>query len=135
MVTRSAAAAADTTIRVPRETERPLNDHYAVLVHALRRAVLESDAHTDPSLRSAVEGRAAVLGGRTDGAPGEVPATLQEYVDAVARCAWKVTDADVAALRRAGYSEDAIFEITVSAALGAAAGRLERAYAALRGEV
>lgn len=112
-----------------------MNDDYARLVHALRGAVLESQAHTDRSLRSAVEARAAALGGRPDGGPGEVPAPLQAYVDAVARCAWSVTDADVAGLRRAGYSEDEIFEITVSAALGAATGRLERAYAALRAEV
>ena len=40
----------------------------------------------------------------------------------------------LAALQRAGSSEDAIFEITVSAALGAALGRLERGLTALRGE-
>lgn len=112
-----------------------MKDDYARLVRALRSAVLESHARTDPALRSAVEARAAALGGRGGGARMEVPAQLQGYVDTVARSAWKVTDADVAALRRAGYSEDEIFEITVSAALGAATGRLERAYAALRGEV
>jgi hypothetical protein len=41
----------------------------------------------------------------------------------------------VASLRRAGYSEDAIFEITSSAALGAALGRLERGMAALQGGI
>jgi len=52
----------------------------------------------------------------------------------VARHAYKLTDDDLAALQRAGSSEDAIFEITVSAALGAALGRLECGLAALRGE-
>jgi hypothetical protein len=37
-------------------------------------------------------------------------------------------------LRRAGYSEDAIFEITVSAALGAGMIRLERGLAAMKGD-
>ena len=59
---------------------------------------------------------------------------LGRYVDMVARHAYKLTDDDLAALQRAGSSEDAIFEITVSAALGAALGRLERGLAALRGE-
>jgi alkylhydroperoxidase/carboxymuconolactone decarboxylase family protein YurZ len=40
----------------------------------------------------------------------------------------------VAALRAAGYSEDAIFEIVASVAVGAGLGRLERGLAALRGE-
>src|SRR5205814_2910761 len=44
------------------------------------------------------------------------------------------TDEDLAALQRAGTSDDALFEVTVSAALGAALGRLERGLAALRGE-
>jgi alkylhydroperoxidase family enzyme len=50
----------------------------------------------------------------------------------VAKHAYKVTDADVEALRHAGYSEDAIFEITLSAALGAGLARLERGIEALR---
>jgi alkylhydroperoxidase family enzyme len=45
-------------------------------------------------------------------------------VEKVARHAYKVTDADVDGLREAGYSEDAIFEVTLAAALGAAHARL-----------
>jgi len=45
-----------------------------------------------------------------------------------------VTDADVAGLKDAGYSDDAIFEITVAASVGAAMHRLQRGMAALRGE-
>jgi alkylhydroperoxidase family enzyme len=42
-------------------------------------------------------------------------------------------DEDVAALKHAGLSENAIFEATASAALGAALARLERGLAALGG--
>ena len=112
-----------------------MSGRYDALVRAFRRAVLESEAHTDPTLRAAVESRAAALGGRPGETAPDLPAPLRHYVDTVARHAWKVTDADVDALRRAGYSEDAIFEITASAAMGASLGRLERAYAALRREV
>jgi hypothetical protein len=45
-----------------------------------------------------------------------------------------VTDADVAALQRDGHSDDALFEITVAAAVGAALLRLERGMEALRGQ-
>ena len=56
----------------------------------------------------------------------DMPAALRPYVEKVARHAYKVTDEDVEALKAAGYSEDAIFEVTASAALGAALMRLER---------
>jgi alkylhydroperoxidase family enzyme len=52
----------------------------------------------------------------------------------VALHAYKTTDADIEKLLQAGYSEDAIFEITLSAALGAGRARLERGLAALKGE-
>jgi alkylhydroperoxidase/carboxymuconolactone decarboxylase family protein YurZ len=44
----------------------------------------------------------------------------------------KYTDEDIAGLHQAGYSEDEIFEITLSAALGAGLARLERGFAALK---
>jgi hypothetical protein len=40
----------------------------------------------------------------------------------------------VQALQRSGHSDDALFEITVAAAVGAALHRLDRGLAALRGE-
>jgi len=52
----------------------------------------------------------------------------------VALHAYKVTDEDLAALKRAGNSDDVLFEATVSAALGAALGRWSAGSAALRGE-
>ena len=55
-------------------------------------------------------------------------------MDNVALHAYTVTDGDIAALQRSGSSDDALFEVTVAAALGAALGRLERGLAALRGE-
>jgi hypothetical protein len=61
----------------------------------------------------------------------ELPGELRPYVAKVANHAYRVTDEDVEALKKAGYSEDAIFEITVSTALGAAILRLERGLIAL----
>jgi alkylhydroperoxidase family enzyme len=48
------------------------------------------------------------------------------YLDKVGRHAYKVTDADVQALKDAGYSDDEIFEQTVAAAVGAGLYRLEK---------
>src|SRR5437016_7527770 len=100
---------------------------YAALTQRLLDSVLGASGHTSSEVRRTALARAA----------GAVPGgedALGRYVDTVARHAYKLTDDDLSALRRAGSSEDAIFEITVSAALGAALGRLERGLAALRGE-
>ena len=89
---------------------------------------------TDESLRRTVESRAAALGGRsTEDSDTTLPPALDAYINKLGRHAYKVTDADVDALKAAGFSEDAIFELTVSAALGAAAGRLERGLAVVKG--
>ena len=93
---------------------------YTELVTQTTHAVLESKGHTEPKLRWAVAHH------RTE----EVPADLRSYVEKVRNDAYKVTDADIEALKR-GYSEDEIFELTASAALGAALMRLERGLIAL----
>jgi alkylhydroperoxidase family enzyme len=113
-----------------------LSGRYAAFTERLVESVLATPGHTPRELRGSVLARSARLGGRggkRDDHEG-VPAPLVTYVDKVALHAYKVTDEDVAALRRAGNSDDALFEITISAALGAALGRLERGLAALRGE-
>lgn len=48
-----------------------------------------------------------------------VPDEMHPYLDKVALHAYKVTDADVAKLQKVGYSEDAIFEMTIGGSLGA----------------
>lgn len=91
------------------------------LVAQTTHTVLESPGVTAPALRWAVAHH------RVE----EIPPALASYVEKVRLHAYKVTDEDVFALRRAGYSEDAIFELTASAAVGAALLRLERGLIAL----
>jgi len=55
----------------------------------------------------------------------EQPEAARAYVDKVRLDAWRVTDADVEALRAAGLSEDEIYEATVAAAVSAGLDRLE----------
>lgn len=64
---------------------------------------------------------------------GELAEDLRSYVTKVRLHAYRVTDEDVDALSVAGYTEDQIFELTISAALGAGRERLEAALAALSG--
>ena len=87
-------------------------------------AILKTPGDADPELRRAVE---AVAGGRE----ADLPDDLRPYVEKVARNAYKVVDADIDRLRDAGYSEDAIFELTLAAALGAARSRLDAGLGAM----
>ena len=115
------------------------NNRYDQLVRRVREAVLGGDGATAASIRAAAEAKAARFGGRPgqpDAAAAEpLPEPVGAFVEKVALHAYRVTDGDVEALRSAGHSEDAVFELVVSAALGAGCGRLERGLAALRGEV
>jgi len=94
---------------------------YDGLITRTTHAVLESKGETQPELRWAVFHRRMA----------DVPADLRLYVEKVSQHAYQVTDEDIEGLVRAGYSEDAIFEITGAAALGAAILRLERGLIAL----
>ena len=121
-----------------------LGGRYAAYTTRLVDGVLASPGHTPAELRRAVLARAfgphplstpetSFLSETERGSRGEdLPPALTAYVDKVARHAYEVTDEDVAALHRLGNSDDALFEVTVTAALGAALGRLERGLAALR---
>jgi alkylhydroperoxidase family enzyme len=88
----------------------------------LAAAVLTGPGTLDPSIRRAASKEA------------DVPEPLHSYLDKVARHAYKVTDEDADALRTAGYSEDQIFEATVSCALGACLRRLDAGLSAIDGE-
>ena len=54
----------------------------------------------------------------------EAPHDFDAYLEKVRRHAYSITDQDVQELKDAGYSEDEIFEHTVSAAVAAGIERL-----------
>jgi hypothetical protein len=56
---------------------------------------------------------------------------IRTLIEKVANHAYRVTDADVAAVRAAGLSEDEIFEIVICAAVGQASRQYTSALAAL----
>jgi len=95
-------------------------------------ALLTSPAVCTPMLPQAVETYAARLCGGATEAP-DIPADLMDYVRKVALYAHKTTDEDIQRLQEAGYSEDAIFEITLCASMGAGLARLERGLTVLKG--
>jgi hypothetical protein len=95
-----------------------MTDPHAELRDRVLRNVLQGAGESDPAIRSAVaEGR---------GVPGE----LQPLVDKIHQHAYKVTDDDISRLQEK-YGDDQMFEIIVSAALGASRKRLIAGLAAL----
>jgi alkylhydroperoxidase family enzyme len=56
---------------------------------------------------------------------------LRALVDKVARQAHRVTDEDIASARRAGFTEDQLFELIVCAAIGQATRQYDSAARAL----
>ena len=62
----------------------------------------------------------------------EVPERFAAYVDTIHDHAYQLSDRTVSDLRAAGASQDEVFEVTVSAAFGAARERLEAGLSALR---
>jgi alkylhydroperoxidase family enzyme len=97
---------------------------YDSFVAKLKAAVTNSSGFTTPALRSAI----------VEDRETEMPRSMADYLAKVRRHAYRVTDADVEALKSQGLSDDEIFEITGSAALGAALHRLDRGMTALRGK-
>ncbi len=89
----------------------------AALQRATHQTVLEGAGTSEASLRQQV-------------AQGQPPPELAALVQKIRDHAYRVTDADVSALR-AKYTDDQLFELIVAATLGAAEHRLARAMAAL----
>ena len=94
-------------------TVQPSLDPHDQKVRRLQTAVLAGPGALDPSLRQAI------------GGGQEISGVLGAYVIKVAEHAHLVTDEDIADLHKAGYTDDQIFEATISAALGAGILRLE----------
>jgi alkylhydroperoxidase family enzyme len=111
------------------------SDSHATYTQRLIEAVLTNSGDTDPSVRQAVEALSARVGGDSTPLSDTIPPELMVYIKKIALYAYKTTDEDIEALRKAGYSEDAIFEITLSAALGAGMARLEQGLAALKDDI
>jgi alkylhydroperoxidase family enzyme len=107
-----------------------------ILYQQIAQAIQTSPGATSPALRQALTAYVIQqdLAGAPHFAPGSgIPVNLQTYVTKVRKHAYKVTDEDTEQLLKDGYSEEAIFEITLSIALGAGTKCLTRGMAAIEG--
>lgn len=95
-----------------------LNDPFSDLRSAVLQRVLDGSADSAPALRKAAY------------AATDLPPDLLTLVGKIHAHAYQVTDADVARAQ-AAYGDDRLFEIIVSAALGASEKRLQAGLHAL----
>lgn len=103
---------------------------FPAVIADLVNSVLQGPGATSVLLRQVVAARAGAPSvPRRE--PAALPAELAPFVDRLAHEPATIANADVVALRVAGYDEDEIFELAISVALGAALARLERGLAAL----
>ena len=93
-------------------------DPHASLRDRVFESVLHGAGDSDPALRTAAADRSGI------------PADLQALVDKIHQHAHKVSDDDIARVQTK-YGDDQMFEIIVSAALGASRKRLLAGLAAL----
>jgi hypothetical protein len=96
-----------------------IDDPHAPLRERILATVLEGPGESDPATRQAAAANSP-----------QVPADLKSLVEKIHRHAYKVTDEDIATLQ-ATYGDDRLFEVIVSAALGASRVRLAAGLQAL----
>ena len=108
-------------VSLRRGVEAKKSDPHASRMALLTERVLTSPGALEPHVRE------AIAAGRG------LPPGLAEYIRKVSLNANEVTDEDVESLKRAGFTEDQIFEATVSVALGAGLKRLRAGLDALWG--
>jgi hypothetical protein len=98
----------------------PLPSYLQKAIHA----ILTTPGATEIAVRRAVLER-------TRAGSGQLPEPLRELIDKIADSPWTVSDEDFHNLRRAGYSEEHIYELTMAAALGAGLQRFDAGLRAL----
>jgi len=86
---------------------------------ALARRILEGEGEASRAQRRAAFDNSGL------------PEPLRTLIDKVTRSAHRVTDEDMAAVRRSGLREDEIFELVVCGAVGQASRRYDAARLAL----
>lgn len=89
------------------------------LADSVSASVLDTSQTTGKALRRAIADN------------DHVPHELAAYIGKIHEHAYKITDADLAALKSAGYDDDSLFELTIAAAVGAGMTRLRAGLAAI----
>jgi len=97
-------------------------DPYHSMMRLLEDVVFRGPGTLDVKIREAA------------GAGAEISGTLGEFIKKIAQADYEGIGGHITDLHREGYSDDQIFEATISAAVGAGVRRLKLGLSALRGD-
>ena len=103
-----------------------MSSKFQAYIEKLKQATLFGRGETDASLRQTVAHYAQSISNNQIPEDGRIASDLIPYLNTVVLHAYKVTDATIEQLKANGHSEDEIYEITISAALGAGLARYEK---------
>ncbi len=101
------------------------------LISELLESLSNAPAYTPPALRRAIQARSGASAGSAARETAEIPAELHELIDKIAERPTEVTDEDFTRLSARGYTLDQLFDVVMSASLGASHARLRRGLDAL----
>lgn len=101
--------------------DKPGGDKKRAAFRALRDRILNGEGQASREQRARAFGNAGL------------PGPLEGLLGHVAASPARVTDADFAAARAAGFTEDQLFELVICAAVGQSARQYDAALAALAG--
>ncbi|MCA9949026.1 MAG: hypothetical protein KDE48_05235 [Anaerolineales bacterium] len=111
-----------------------MNTKFATTVTKLTASVAQGPGEVQSESRQAAINFARALTMGHASTTDDIPKGFAPYLKKVALYAYKTTDRDVQNLKDRGYSEDEIFELTVSTALGASLARYEHGMNLLNGK-
>ncbi len=103
-----------------------MNNQFSQTVSDISKSVMAGPGETTTALRTAVTRYAETTTIEQSANTEEIPDALLPYLNKIIHHAYKTTDADFEHLKRQGYSEDELFELTISAAFGAGLARYQK---------
>lgn len=102
-------------------------------VEAARTRILTTEGETTSELRRSAEAYVMAAWGVSRAGVAAIPSDLERYLKKLSLYAYRITDEETDALRAAGYSKDAIYELTMVGAFAAALVGIEAVFQAMYG--
>ena len=112
-----------------------MSNPFVEKLHSMHDSITTGQGELDASLRSKTVNYAQHLTLNEAINTDQIPEALRPYLEKVVLHAYKTTDQDIEQLKYLGYTEDEIFELTISAAFGAGYARYLQGISLLKSSI
>jgi len=102
-----------------------MHNQFSRKLSGINESITTGSGESDTMLRQDIISYAQALTLEQPANSETIPDVLLPYLNKVILHAYKTIDADIEHLKRAGYSEDELFELTICAAFGAGYARYQ----------